>query len=64
MSGDAAFIFCLGMDRIRLVTLDMVGTVIRFSQPPVSQYQRVAARSVLRLDDSNVNVHFVVMDMK
>lgn len=52
------------MDRIRLVTLDMVGTVIKFSQPPVSQYQRVAARSVLRLDDSNVIVHIVVMDMK
>jgi len=31
------------MDRIRLVTLDMVGTVIKFSQPPVAQYQRVAA---------------------
>ena len=31
------------MDRIRLVTLDMVGTVIRFSRPPVVQYQEVAA---------------------
>ena len=35
------------MDRIRLVTLDMVGTVIKFSHPPVAQYQRVAARYVV-----------------
>ena len=29
---------------VRLVTLDMVGTVLRFSRPPVAQYQEVAAR--------------------
>ena len=34
------------MNRIRLVTLDMVGTVIRFSEPPAALYQRVAARYV------------------
>ena len=34
------------MERIRLVTLDMVGTVIRFRQPPAQQYQAAAARSV------------------
>ena len=33
------------MERIRLVTLDMVGTVIRFRQPPAQQYQAAAARS-------------------
>ena len=29
---------------VRLVTLDMVGTVLRFSRPPAVQYQEVAAR--------------------
>ena len=29
---------------LRLVTLDMVGTVFRFSRPPAAQYQEVAAR--------------------
>ena len=29
---------------VRLVTLDMVGTVLRFSKPPAAQYQEVAAR--------------------
>ena len=29
---------------VRLVTLDMVGTVLRFSRPPVAQYQEVAAK--------------------
>ena len=38
------------MDKIRLVTLDMVGTVIRFRQPPVAQYQRVAATHGHNLD--------------
>ena len=33
------------MERLRLVTLDMVGTVIRFRQPPAQQYQAAAARS-------------------
>ena len=52
------------MDRIRLVTLDMVGTVIKFSQPPVAQYQRVAAKYVLELNESyNVIAYFLVMDM-
>lgn len=31
------------MNNIRLVTLDMVGTVIKFSRPPVAMYQEVAA---------------------
>ena len=52
------------MDRIRLVTLDMVGTVIKFSQPPVAQYQRVAAKYVLELNESNkFNAYFLVTDM-
>ena len=38
------------MDKIRLVTLDMVGTVIRFRQPPVAHYQRVAASHGHELD--------------
>ena len=38
---------------VRLVTLDMVGTVLRFSRPPVAQYQEVAARHghSLRLEE-------------
>ena len=38
---------------VRLVTLDMVGTVLRFSRPPAAQYQEVAARHGhnLRLED-------------
>ena len=52
------------MDRIRLVTLDMVGTVIKFQHPPVAQYQRVAAKYVLELNESNnVIVCFLGMDM-
>jgi len=34
---------------VRLVTLDMVGTVLRFSRPPAAQYQEVAARHGLNL---------------
>ena len=32
------------MSGVRLVTLDMVGTVLRFTRPPAAQYQEVAAR--------------------
>lgn len=67
------------MDKIRLVTLDMVGTIIKFSHPPVSQYQRVAARYLVcitglsQLPDSDaceatlinyLTYLFLVMDMK
>ena len=38
------------MNGIRLVTLDMVGTVIKFSSPPVSQYKIVAAKHGVQVD--------------
>ena len=38
------------MERFRLVTLDMVGTVIRFSRPPVAEYQAAAARRGLNME--------------
>ena len=51
------FVLSAGTERlvrmVRLVTLDMVGTVLRFSRPPAAQYQEVAARHGhnLRLED-------------
>ena len=46
------------MDRLRLVTLDMVGTVLRFSRPPAVQYQEVAARHGHQLELEDVAAAF------
>ena len=46
------------MVAVRLVTLDMVGTVFRFSRPPAAQYQEVAARHGLNLGMEELSSSF------
>ena len=46
------------MKNIRLVTVDIVGTVLRFSRPPVAQYRDVAASQGLELELDQLSESF------
>jgi len=41
------------MQNLRLVTVDMVGTIIKFSKPPVQQYQDVAIQHGVKMMELN-----------
>ena len=44
--------------KIRLITLDLTGTVFRFRSPPFSIYNEVAAKRGLKSDDKAMKAAF------